>query len=105
MYGLTGKRTGMADMLIMWPGPFHFEQILFPQPQKDLHNYLVKPGTVAFERIFEILILRESWVKSRRMTLTSCTHVSSYSHIPVLRPKFQNLIYSNNLYKHKNNTG
>ena len=34
-------------------------------------------GPVAFEAMFETVILRESWVKGQSMTMTSCTHKPS----------------------------
>ena len=33
-----------------------------------------------FPEMFEIVILRESWLKSQMMTLTSCSHRSSCTH-------------------------
>ena len=34
----------------------------FPQPQEALHEILLQFGLVAFKKMFEIVILSESWV-------------------------------------------
>ena len=47
--------------------------------------------------MFETVILWESWVKGQIMTLTFCTHESSYAHIigqlyiPIFKPKSSKL--------------
>ena len=41
---------------------------------------LVTIGPVAFEDMFESVIIWESWVKGQTMRLTSSTHKSSCTH-------------------------
>ena len=68
----------MATMLVKWAGSF--EQIFGSSALDSYTKDLVTIGPVASEEMFEIAILWESWVKSQRMTLTSCSHSSSYTH-------------------------
>ena len=50
------------------------DKYLFPYPPGD-------SGQVAFEEIFEIVELRETWIKCQRPILTSCTDISSGTHL------------------------
>ena len=65
---------GEVAILAMWT--IRFEHIFVPSAQGGSKWDLVTIDPVAFEEMFEIVILWESWVKGQTMTLTSSTHKS-----------------------------
>ena len=65
---------GVVAILVMWTT--RFECIFIPSAPGGSKWASVTIGPVAFEEIFEIVILWESWVKGQTMTLTSSTHKS-----------------------------
>ena len=65
---------GVVAILVMWI--IRFEHIFVPSVPGGSKWDLVTIGLVAFEEMFEIVILWESWVKGQTMTLTSSTHKS-----------------------------
>ena len=63
---------GVVAILVMWT--IRFEHIFVPSAPGDSKCDLVTIGPVAFEEMFEIVILMR--IKGQTMTLTSSTHKS-----------------------------
>ena len=69
---------GVVAILVMWLG--RYEHIFVPSSRGGSTGNLVTTGLVAFEKMFEIVIFWESWVKGQTMTFTSSNHWSSCTH-------------------------
>ena len=65
---------GVVAILVMCT--MQFEHSFVPSAPDGSKWDLVTIGPVAFEEMFKIVILWESWVKGQTMTLTSSTHKS-----------------------------
>ena len=65
---------GVVAVLVMWT--IRFDHIFVPSAPGGSKWDLVTIGPVAFEEMFLIVILWESWFKGKTMTLTSYTYKS-----------------------------
>ena len=65
---------GVVAILVMWT--IRFEQIFVPSTPGGSKWDLVTIGPVAFEEMFELVIIWESWIKGQTITFTSSTHKS-----------------------------